>query len=282
MFSKTHSLTKTPKKIEPTYSHLQQRNKSMKTPLKIILLTLISLITFTSSRNCANNCYQCESLLGVCKRCQESYYWDPSLIMCRFLTNKKPGCKYQRTVTTCQECNTGFVLNQNSCLQCQIQNCADCSQGTQFCQKCIPGYTSSSSTLINCNLKCTVNNCDTCANGSAGSCTKCLDGYRLASSSSCERCTDVNCLDCSRSSNACTVQAPQKTCKIGYFWDGAKCVICGNNCAECDYRGVCLGCDTVRNYHMQVDSRCHINTSGNLEKVVWVGILILVLGVEFI
>lgn len=232
--------------------------KETKKSLKLITILLL-LVSKSRQKNCKSNCYQCSPNLGICSKCREGYYWDPTLIMCRFLAEAKPGCKFQRTMSTCQQCNEGFVLNQNQCIKCAVTNCLDCSEGSNICKKCLAGYTSTttSNQNSNCGLRCGVTNCDTCTPGNANSCLKCLDGYRLVNPTTCERCTDQNCLDCSDSVNVCKIKAPLKSCKNGFYWDGSKCVVCGNNCVECDFRGVCLGCDSTRGYYMKEDSRCH-------------------------
>lgn len=107
--------------------------------------------------------------------------------------------------------------------------CSDCSSGS--CTTCMTGFVldSSTSTCFICGP-----NCLTCSSTNPLSCTTCVSGAFLKSAT-CQPC-DVTCLTCTGSATSC------QDCLPGQYFDGAKCASCARNCLACSSNTTCTLC----------------------------------------
>ena len=207
----------------------------------------------TCSSSEANSCLSCEKDIyfeifsggyGYCKLCNDttSIRSIKGVANCRVCASKP-----SETTSICTACNTGHVLESNSCVQV-------CHEGAEGAGKCKTGkcnsisntYCSECATSTECPINgiCTASlngntasngACTSCAQGyflynggcyqkgalpgtlickdtdtGTNTCSDCGDGY-MSSNNGCEVCKVSNCRVCSGDAASCT------SCNLGYF-----------------------------------------------------------------
>lgn len=246
--------------------------------------------------NTANSCSQysvSNCLLSVdgigCYMCNSGYLLHNNCSVPQL------GCQIAASVSTCQNCQSGYYLSNGTCYPCYIQSgttnstsspCSTCIGPLRNqCTGCKSGYVFVSSINYGCQpcapncLTCTVNgpgNCDTGA---------CAPGFYQAgnnTNSMCLRC-DSSCTTCSGPSNAgCTACASNYTnytsggtttccpiCNAGYFafanTGSCACLICSpsSNCSTCNITATnCTSCpQTLPFYFSSAAGTCTTGTA---------------------
>jgi hypothetical protein len=160
------------------------------------------------------------------------------------------------SAATCSTCSVGYTLSGNTCVKCNVANCARCDvtdvcaqctspfAGTD-CKSCVSGYirntaadTCYACAMTDCTLCSSNNYCATCKNGKVPT----ADGKLCLLPA--ESCIPVipQCKTCS-TPTTCTTCNPDynlsddaKACKA------LECAI--DNCKQCDYANHCVECST--------------------------------------
>ena len=107
-----------------------------------------------------SNCVEYDSY-GRCKTCDQAYHVDPSSGKCSL--SREPEifkCKVYTNVTTCAECNFGFYLSSNKCLERNlIEHCLEYTVDSNSCDECAQGYYSADSSCQLRNASANINHC---------------------------------------------------------------------------------------------------------------------------
>ncbi|EAS05248.2 hypothetical protein TTHERM_01364620 (macronuclear) [Tetrahymena thermophila SB210] len=208
-----------------------------------------------------NNCQQCNTEGTECLKCIGGYAKkEGQCIFCDeqngFFIDLNNIC--QKCHSSCLKCNGP---NENNCLQCKnsgfkldlatskcictIENCVQCSEDGQSCQKCIDNYTYVNKVCTLCDLN----------NGyylESGICKKCDE-----SCGSCLGPTKYDCKTCVQKDFK--YDPKQKLCVI----ENCK-TLSGMNCVDCQdgfvlNKNQCIFCDTSNQKYIQNNSclQCH-------------------------
>ncbi|ELP86780.1 hypothetical protein EIN_528290 [Entamoeba invadens IP1] len=180
--------------------------------------------------------YQCRN--KVCQTINDSNgMCTNSIKNCVFMTNTK-----------CQECNSGFILSNNSC----VKNDINCLNSSKYgCLRCVDTYyfNNSNKRCEKCN-----ENCQTCMTFS----TKCLScKYN-------EFLTNSVCKKTEELVDKCVHLSPTGGCVIcssGYYRYGFDCVECDIKCSTCNYKNGCLTCNETN--YQTTDGNCLPQSSIN-------------------
>jgi hypothetical protein len=206
------------------------------------------------------NCSTCDST-GQCVTCKSSYTLQKS--DSNLCVPAGTNCANYNTDLTCNQCKDGYILDsKKSCMsKCNDENCQTCD-ANGVCQTCKTGFVSHAQDL---DILCVPPN-TYCAyfNYVDLSCTKCQDGFILATNTltsppttKCVRkCDDSNCLECDISTGKiCTkcsdsfilkkLDSSSTLCTSQYCED--------SNCLVCDKLGkVCSTC--MSSYKLQQET----------------------------
>ncbi|CAG9329825.1 unnamed protein product [Blepharisma stoltei] len=216
-------------------------------------------------------CKDCYNI-GACSKCAEGYYTDGD--KCFLCHSKYENCEVCNR-NECQKCKSDFAFDANlNCVSSPKPNCKTLYNGN--CIQCVDGYYWKSYSCLSCS---DITNCELCDNGST--CTQCLAGFFLQSTTSCVSCRSLNpfCLVCDSASECtqcdsthyltdlgtCASSGPAYCkntksnnlsncieCLEGYNWDQNNkiCKACSDimqHCAECEEGNIedfeCLKCD---------------------------------------
>lgn len=236
------------------------------------------------------NCLSYDTSTGYCHHCSHLYYWNDGTKMCVLgtITN----CQmYLRIENTCQKCNTGFTLFDNTCIpnasvkdKCVLYNtsfqCLLCQNGyhlTASGASCtsIPASTTcsqyeiDSTTCVSClanhnfwNTFCSTNpliaNCIDYTTD-LSTCKSCLPTFYLNSNACPDvTATDSNCLTFIFNTDVCL------TCKPTFTKWNNKCISAtdwDDNCIQYDMTTLkCIFCN--RGFNLVAD-KCTANTVSN-------------------
>ena len=193
-----------------------------------------------------NQCKTFKKDADLCDVCNPNFVLTTSMTGCLPII---PGCKVSSVsgnVVSCSECNDGLGLSGSSCVNLDIEFCAQYDLPNATCLKCQANYYKNGSstqclpsTVQNCEVKSEVaDECVTCKTHffvdasksnhcsmqniancktfqtNANVCTACLDGFFLeGGGTSCGLYTLRNCDTPDPAANLCT------TCKGGYYKD---------------------------------------------------------------
>ncbi len=197
-----------------------------------------------------------------------------------------------RTTGLCSACDTGYYLQNNTCISCPEN--AKCENGqTYVCEdtfykkddecinicsnvKCIDGI---SPAVFADRCCCNPSNCPAlCQSCSNGKCTKCNAGY-LLSDSACTICPSNAICDgsgsyvckagtyrkqgrlctlCPDNATPCDGNSSSFSCKDGYYRNGESCAACMQQCATCSSASSCTTC---KNGYYKSNNNCYRCTS---------------------
>ena len=143
-----------------------------------------------------------------------------------------------------RECGDKQALEQAVCVDCEDENCLDCSgMGSKQCSKCAVGYVlNSQGKCIDCDDKEYVECLECSAKDELAlshECTSCATGHRL---------TDGKCVLCNadNSCDACTIDECI-TCTDGTRLQSGQCIPCLDSlhhCKRCGNAEICDVCDS--------------------------------------
>ena len=165
---------------------------------------------FQCAKKCTTPCASCSTTdPSSCFSCLAGYSYDQTTSTCIPVTS----C----AENVCNVCPFGYILDVNSCFQCN-SNCARCSSGSKdTCTSCYDGsyLRTSDSTCVSCPT-----GCDTCT--TAANCLTCSPGFTAQSSPvdsivNCVQC-ESPCQQCIGDSQTCT------SCAFGFKLEGWKCL----------------------------------------------------------
>jgi hypothetical protein len=114
--------------------------------------------------NCRECTFSASQKIGRCQNCEYSIY-NKASNQCASID--VDNClRYTETPTTrCVECELGYTIasGTNLCQKCQVENCAYCLQGVQYCNGCLNKMTPDIS-LTTCSSakSCAMPNCQIC------------------------------------------------------------------------------------------------------------------------
>ena len=131
---------------------------------------------------CPDGCVACDSS-GNCKKCRDGYVLNgkKKCVTCSSIDSACKSC--DATQTTCTECNSGYYLFNNKCLECSA-GCNKCVDDAT-CLECAEGH------FVNTNRGCTrcITDCKTCKDENR--CLECNDGFEyLEDKHECSPCTN--------------------------------------------------------------------------------------------
>ncbi len=165
----------------------------MKIKLSQITL-LISLAGLVLSCPDEEKCLSCNIKKEKCEACEDSFVQRNTGKCNLNIPEKIENCKQYEYVDEirCIECAGGYIFSQNykSCLKCEVQNCALCSDDQQ-CLACFGNrkLNQKENKCGNKEQKCNLNNCDVCAmQGAKEYCHECSNGFVLDRTNNFEVC----------------------------------------------------------------------------------------------
>ena len=187
------------------------------------------------------------------------------------IENKNYCIKYNRTLSICLQCESGYTLLNGECV-CFDRNCKRCQSSLYgACTECQPGYALSIDNTCRCNIP----HCLLCDDDI---CNVCEKGYSLSeSNTSCEFnllyktngfCNDTNCDICTNILNGSCIK-----CKDGFNLENGTCIrnpslgnyFKGNILCPTNYISAgkgcnkfCLGayCDNNNPFYMTCENKC--------------------------
>ncbi|OHS96483.1 hypothetical protein TRFO_37341 [Tritrichomonas foetus] len=189
---------------------------------------------------------------SICTQCSDGYYVENN--KCKQCAEDCAICEYDTSTKKiiCKKCKPEYIeIGGNDgivkCYECNVLNCANCSDDKATCNICKDGYYKVNDNLCNnCHQS-----CKTCENGNADTnCLECADGYRKEINSKgeeyCTNCNEYsNCEYCPSNPAVCM------KCKDGYFLSSISglCSRCHKSCETCTNAGPikCLKCNEY--YH---------------------------------
>ncbi|BFU24650.1 protein kinase domain containing protein [Entamoeba histolytica] len=182
---------------------------------------------------------------SVCRSCIDGYYNNQ--IKC--LPCNATCSKCVNSQNSCYECQSGYVLQGESCVISETTNCKMMitSDGSQQCAICNDGYYRDGKGCTKC-----IDNCVSCTTANTGSCLKCIDNYYFDIKT--QQCLSISLLSNCETTNrfGCEV------CEDGYFLNGYTCLSCDqttNNCKSCNKQnGRCNLCN--KDFILDSDYKC--------------------------
>ena len=171
-------------------------------------------------------------------------------------------CKFEKEDLNCQECYSGYVLNnQFNCDKCPV-GCENCilTNGIETCTSCLPGFILNDGT------------CDDCLNG-CGECDinkKCLHcSMKIEGKSTTLDLNSDTCLTCEEGCERCRFNSGKyicDACSYGYVMKpNGECQKCNDlieNCKGCEYNKnnelKCLKCDSYYNLKNGECKKCQL------------------------
>jgi hypothetical protein len=205
-----------------------------------------SEITPASCNPCKDGCFECDE--NKCQKCKEGYeshndqnepcritcpeyYFENVLNGIKICSECSIGCLSCYSENLCNECDLGFNLINNSCIECDYENCFHC--GTEnnelVCVECIEGFY----VIDNMNLCVSI----------------CPEGFFTNNNLSCSKCLD-NCKECSNRYEC-------EECLTGYYYDNVVkgCLIIPiNKCNEGSSLNGEFVCTKCANDYYRIDS----------------------------
>lgn len=180
-------------------------------------------------------CMVCSASLSTCTECFKGSVNDVGT--CTQSNCLDQNCLACPSTSVCEECGSGYALNNGTCDPCLDVNCINCAynSGVDFCLQCFSGYVNDKGTCLA--SKCNDTNCLTCTTDPTA-CEVCGQGYGLQEGS-CVPCSDSNCLNCERNPSYCM------SCYIGFANDNGSCVnssCLDSSCLVCSDISICETC----------------------------------------
>ena len=227
--------------------------------------------------------YDEEKKKYTCSECIDGYYKYSSSYCrkCMYAISNCVKCHREDSITKCDTCDTGYLLNKyNICLKCP-NNCKKCSLDENSEIRCdeykIPLFLNNNNEVDSC-IK-YIDNCGKCSysNDKELVCDQCIEDYFKNKNSICEHCT-INeevgpmCISCTDDEDLKKKAPCQKCLGNNYFLTKENtCIFCksedygGLNCGKCGYveiNGIekigCIEC----NSGTKVDGKCINYISG--------------------
>ena len=232
----------------------------------------------SSDDNKCTNTDSCKkSKFGICIQCEEGYFLDKTVDLCKTGGKKFDNCKISLDGKICSECNNEFFLAEDN-LCTKSKNCAKKNTYNEYCKKCSDGYfvtfyghictneeycSSGNVEFHICefceelfyidieNRKCYSNIEDEkynfCSKVLSGNCIECVNGYKLGEDNRCS--TSINCLE---SKNGICIK-----CKENYHLGiDNKCI----NVEKCIHSNIINACDECENnyYYDSSKNKCFL------------------------
>lgn len=220
---------------------------------------------FLSSNNvcspCAGSCMTCSNAASsTCLSCFPGSFLNSTSNTCVQCQLPCTSC-LAGNPSACTSCAIGFLLSSNTCVNIttlpsnsaiSLQNCANVynMSSNLVCGLCLQGFTQTSGGCVPCIAGCLI-----CNPASLTSCSFCVPGYFLNSSSVCQSCTS-SCVSCT--SLGCLF------CQPGYIVNqNFECQItCLNPCASCQLTNP-LACTSCIAGYVFSNGTCSPDTSCN-------------------
>ncbi|EDR26223.1 protein serine/threonine kinase, putative [Entamoeba dispar SAW760] len=180
---------------------------------------------------------------SVCRSCVDGYYNNQNKCLpCNATCSKCVNSK-----DSCYECQSGYILQGESCIVSETTNCKMMliSESSQQCAICNDGYYRDGKVCSKC-----IENCVSCAN--ANGCLMCIDNYYFDIKT--QKCLSTSLLSNCETTNrfGCEV------CEDGYFLNSYTCLSCDKRTDECiscnKQNGRCNLCNN--DYILDVDYKC--------------------------
>ncbi|EDR22987.1 protein serine/threonine kinase, putative [Entamoeba dispar SAW760] len=180
---------------------------------------------------------------SVCRSCVDGYYNNQNKCLpCNATCSKCVNSK-----DSCYECQSGYILQGESCIVSETTNCKMMlvSESSQQCAICNDGYYRDGKVCSKC-----IENCVSCAN--ANGCLMCINNYYFDIKT--QKCLSTSLLSNCETTNrfGCEV------CEDGYFLNGYTCLSCDKRTDECiscnKQNGRCNLCNN--DYILDVDYKC--------------------------
>ncbi|KAL4480165.1 hypothetical protein ABPG74_020681 [Tetrahymena malaccensis] len=217
--------------ICPQDSYLKSNNECIKCkPNQIFINDNCQDCQFAQFKNnnscypCIQNCDTCQDSQS-CQQCKVGFYagQDKKCIQCASSNCDKCNLK------SCLACSPGFLLQNGTCVKCNIPFCDICQDSKQ-CKQCQAGYN------LDEQKTCQTPKCDTnCQICNNGICNTCKEGFYLDSRQVCQQC-DSNCAICDQPKYC-------QKCQLGFFLDQNKqCKKCSDFCGQCVDLNSCSQC----------------------------------------
>ncbi|KAM3143282.1 hypothetical protein pb186bvf_004614 [Paramecium bursaria] len=233
-------------------------------------------LTCGSGYNLVNQkCIQCGPLYNrqIQCACQQGYFDDGinlnciqcpiNCIECSNL-NTCQSCQINYSGSQCQNCVTGYYLDQTNKCQICMDKCISCTT-LQSCQICQSGYWNNNGQCTQCNTLCltcsSATVCQTCQSGLAlnnvGQCVECV-GNNMVVNNICQSCQNKcdgcqlipsQCLKC----NINRSNPPVCQCQDGFYESNLQCYNCPAQCLTCQQDGLCTQCEANRINSPQCD-----------------------------
>ncbi|ELP91148.1 hypothetical protein EIN_480170 [Entamoeba invadens IP1] len=170
---------------------------------------------------------------------------------CLFITNTK-----------CDECQSGYLLTNNSCVKSEEEHCEQ--QNAFGCTRCEDSYYFNMATK-RCE-KCD-ENCMTCFETS----TQCLSCYYSS------YLTNYKCISNDNLKEKCSQFASKSSgcvvCKNSYYRVGLDCLKCNEKCLTCNNNEQCLTCNSTNFKTINNDCLPQSGINGCKDKVTQIGCL---------
>ena len=146
-------------------------------------------------------------------------------------------CYNCKTPTTCSQCSSGYALDSNkNCVSCNVQHCSSCNDDLNSCTSCIKGYGLDTSSATPRCVPCLLDDCEDCS-----------DDYTRCSNS----CSTPNCLKCANYPYVGEICAE---CKDGYI------MIMNNKCRIDDVQNCASysagGCSSCKGGYYLENNQC--------------------------
>ncbi|KAM3138958.1 hypothetical protein pb186bvf_008971 [Paramecium bursaria] len=231
-------------------------------------------LTCGSGYNLINQkCIQCGPLYNrdIQCACQQGFYDDginlnckPCPTNCIENSNTCQSCQLNFSGSQCQNCVTGYYLDQTNKCQICMDKCISCTT-LQSCQICQSGYWNNNGQCTQCNTPCltcsSASVCQTCQSGlvinNVGQCVECV-GNNIVVNNICQSC-QYNCNGCQLIPSQCLKcnidrsNPPFCQCQDGFYESNLQCYRCPSQCLTCQQGGLCTQCKANRINSPQCD-----------------------------
>jgi hypothetical protein len=235
---------------------------------------------------CKDGCLECDEF--ICKKCKDGYYmlngvcfifcpdyyFQTEIYRVMICSECIRGCIKCDNQDYCKECDVSYVLFENSCRECYIENCFHCDviNSELVCVECFEGFYRidyMSKCVSSCPegyfiyddkscYKC-IDNCKHCTD--TNECIQCLSGYYydtelktclIIPKSECSQGIEIDgefiCSECKEDyylieyfEQPCVIECPE-TYYPNYIYDTKTCSKCIENCRSCSSYEICEKC----------------------------------------